>query len=162
MTVYYLHWLRMKYWYAIKTLWQLFLGPELDLQFYVIMHKFPYVRRKSVINKRATPFLIKHVCVMWTDVAIQLLYVSVIPWMLMDCWHINVKLQSIIMLSSASTIVSDLGQSLPLVLWCCWLGGRKGIRSVKNWVMGCWHVYVFGSRCRFAYGPADAGSPLLW
>ena len=22
--------------------------------------------------------------------------------------------------------------------------------------MGCWHGYVSGSRCRFAYGPADA------
>ena len=27
---------------------------------------------------------------------------------------------------------------LPSVLWCCWLGGRKGIRPVKNWVVGCW------------------------
>jgi len=26
---------------------------------------------------------------------------------------------------------------LPSVLWCCWLGGRKGIRPVKNWVVGC-------------------------
>jgi len=25
---------------------------------------------------------------------------------------------------------------LPSVLWCCWLGGRKGIRPVKN--MGGW------------------------
>jgi len=24
------------------------------------------------------------------------------------------------------------------VLWHCWLGGRKGIRPVKNWVVGCW------------------------
>jgi len=24
------------------------------------------------------------------------------------------------------------------------------------WVVGCWHAYVSGSRCRFAYGPADA------
>ena len=22
--------------------------------------------------------------------------------------------------------------------WRCWLGGRKGIRPVKNWVVGCW------------------------
>jgi len=36
------------------------------------------------------------------------------------------------------------------------LGGRKGIRPVKNWVVGCWHGYVSGSRCRFAYGPDDA------
>jgi len=27
---------------------------------------------------------------------------------------------------------------LPSVLWRCWLGGRKGIRPVKKWVMGCW------------------------
>ena len=24
-------------------------------------------------------------------------------------------------------------------VWRCWLGGRKGIRPVKNWVVGCWH-----------------------
>ena len=27
---------------------------------------------------------------------------------------------------------------LPSVLWRCWLGSRKGIRPVKNWVVGCW------------------------
>jgi len=47
---------------------------------------------------------------------------------------------------------------LPSMLWCCWLGGRKGIRPVKNWVMGYWHGYVSGSRCRFAYGSADAAA----
>jgi len=45
---------------------------------------------------------------------------------------------------------------LPSVLWCCWLGCRKGIWPVKNWVVGCWCGYVSGSRCRFAYGLADA------
>ena len=40
--------------------------------------------------------------------------------------------------------------------WRCWLGGRKGIRPVKNWVVGCWHGYLTGARCRLAYGPADA------
>ena len=39
--------------------------------------------------------------------------------------------------------------------WRCWLGGRKGIRPVKNWVVGCWCGYVSRSRSRFAYGPAD-------
>jgi len=43
----------------------------------------------------------------------------------------------------------------PSVLWRCWLGGRKGIRPVKNWVVGCWCGYLSGARCRFAYGPAD-------
>ena len=28
---------------------------------------------------------------------------------------------------------------VPSVLWRCWLGGRKGIRPVKNRVVGCWH-----------------------
>ena len=26
----------------------------------------------------------------------------------------------------------------PSVLWHCWLGDRKGIRPVKNWVLVCW------------------------
>ena len=42
------------------------------------------------------------------------------------------------------------------VLWCCWLGDRKGIRPVKNRVVGCWRGYLSGARCRLAYGPADA------
>jgi len=45
---------------------------------------------------------------------------------------------------------------LPQVLWRCWLGGRKGVQSVRNWVMGCWQGYVSRARCRLAYGPADA------
>jgi len=28
------------------------------------------------------------------------------------------------------------------VLWHCWLGGRKGIWPVKNWVVGCLHGYI--------------------
>jgi len=42
------------------------------------------------------------------------------------------------------------------VLWRCWLGGRKGIRPVENWVVGCWCGYLSAERCRLAYGPADA------
>ena len=45
---------------------------------------------------------------------------------------------------------------MPSVLWRCWLGGRKDIRPVKNWVMGCWNGYLSGARCRLTYGPADA------
>ena len=45
---------------------------------------------------------------------------------------------------------------LPSVLWRCWLGGRKGIRPVKNWVVRCWRGYPSEARCRLAYGPADA------
>ena len=42
------------------------------------------------------------------------------------------------------------------MLWHCWLGSRKGIRPVKNWVVGWWRGYLSGARCRLAYGPADA------
>ena len=44
----------------------------------------------------------------------------------------------------------------PSVLWRCWLGSRKGIQPVKNWVVGCWRGYLSGERCRRAYGPADS------
>ena len=37
---------------------------------------------------------------------------------------------------------------VPSVPWRCWLGGRKGIPSVKNWVVGCWRGYLSGARCR--------------
>jgi len=66
-----------------------------------------------------------------------------------------------IQLSAASVLIKVLSivyclwrcDIMPSVLWRCQLGGRKGIRPVKNWVMGCWHGYL--ARCRFAYGPAD-------
>jgi len=48
-----------------------------------------------------------------------------------------------------------IAHSIPSVLWRCWLGGRKGIRPVKNWVVGCWRGYLSGARCRLACGPAD-------
>ena len=41
------------------------------------------------------------------------------------------------------------------VLWRCWLGGRKDIRPVKNWVVGCWRGCL-GWGADFAYSPADA------
>ena len=46
--------------------------------------------------------------------------------------------------------------NIPSVLWRCWLCGRKGVRPVKNWVVGCWRGYLSGARCRLAYGPAHA------
>jgi len=52
---------------------------------------------------------------------------------------------------------SHINEHLPSVLWRCWLGGRKGIRPVRNRVMRCWCGYLPGARCRlFAYVPADA------
>ena len=46
-----------------------------------------------------------------------------------------------------------------------WHPGRTGCRmsslkatkpGCKKWVVGCWHGYLFGARCRLAYSPADA------
>jgi len=45
----------------------------------------------------------------------------------------------------------------PSLLWRCWLGSRKGIRPVKNWVVRYWHGYLSGARCKwFACGQVDA------
>ena len=47
-------------------------------------------------------------------------------------------------------------RKMPSVLWRCWLGGRKGIRPVKNRVVWYCHGYLSRARYRLAYGPADA------
>ena len=57
-------------------------------------------------------------------------------------------------LTPPSQSVTD--EFLNSVLWRYWLGGRKGIRPVKNWVVGCSCGYLSGARCRLAYGPVDA------
>ena len=31
------------------------------------------------------------------------------------------------------------GSIVHSALWHCWVGSRKGIRPVQNWVVGCWH-----------------------
>jgi len=36
------------------------------------------------------------------------------------------------------------------------VGQQEGHPACKNLVVGCWHGYMSGARCRFAYGPADA------
>jgi len=36
------------------------------------------------------------------------------------------------------------------VLWRCWLGGRKGIRPIKNWLVGCWRGYLCGADLHMA------------
>ena len=41
------------------------------------------------------------------------------------------------------------------MLWHCWVGLRKSIWTVKNWVMRCWHGYLSAARCMIAYRPAD-------
>jgi len=46
---------------------------------------------------------------------------------------------------------SQNSAAVPSVLWRCWLGGRKGIRPVKNWVVRCWCGYLSGARCRLTH-----------
>ena len=36
------------------------------------------------------------------------------------------------------------------------VGRQEGHPACKNWVVRCWHGYLYGARCRPAYGPADA------
>ena len=36
------------------------------------------------------------------------------------------------------------------------VGRQEGHPACKNRVVGCWHGYLSGARCRLAYGPADA------
>ena len=43
---------------------------------------------------------------------------------------------------------------IALTLLVGWQEGHPA--CVKNWVVGCWHSYLSGARCRLAYGPADA------
>ena len=38
----------------------------------------------------------------------------------------------------------------PSVLWRCWLGGRKSIRPVKNWVVGCCGCLGWGADLHIA------------
>ena len=54
------------------------------------------------------------------------------------------------------TFVMHLWSRFSSVLWHCWLGGRKGIRPVKTWAVGCWCDCLSGARCRLACVPADA------
>ena len=59
-------------------------------------------------------------------------------------------------LSHKKHIIDHFLAPVPSVLWRCWLDGKKGNRPVKNWVVGYWHGYLNGARCRLAYGPANA------
>jgi len=61
-------------------------------------------------------------------------------------WHVSFLLLAL----------TNLGLYVFSVLWHCWLGVRKSIQPVKNWVMGYLYGYLSGVWCKwFAYGPAD-------
>jgi len=77
-----------------------------------------------------------------------------LPRILIKRW----QCRSLVILSNPTEFQRNNRIQLPSVLWRCWLGGRKGIRPVKKWAVGCWHGYLSGARCRLAYVPADATS----
>ena len=41
-----------------------------------------------------------------------------------------------------------------LFIWRCWLGGKKGIRPVKNWVVGCWSGLSIWSKVQTCIWPS--------
>ena len=94
------------------------------------------------------------------DVAMELVKTSVwhfiVLFILVINWHICINQSPILLAENCVKHLLWLSVVWPSVLWRCWLGGRKGIRPVKNWAVGFWRGYLSGARCRLAYGPTDA------
>jgi len=63
---------------------------------------------------------------------------SMFHWLSDDIVRFKIKVGFFGEMYKNVTLISHK-MEFPSVLWHCWLGGRKGIRPVKNWVMGCWH-----------------------
>ena len=76
-------------------------------------------------------------------------------WLPQQFFRLDVisRVQPMALKTKKTFIVLLFHECLPSVFWCCWLGGRKGIRPVKNRVVGFWRGYLSGARCRLAYGP---------
>ena len=55
-----------------------------------------------------------------------------------------------------SIISVHVGWSVAFSALTLLVGRQEGHPACKNWVVGCWHGYLSGVRCRLAYGPADA------
>ena len=80
----------------------------------------------------------------------RLLDVATLPWeihftntnyvLLLQNFNDSLAFSRIKLLKSIVT-----APTVPSVLWRCWLGGRKRIRPVKNWVVGCWRGYLSGA-----------------
>ena len=62
--------------------------------------------------------------------------------------HMRLTASFSLLLLSVFVLWFSFLELFPSVLWCCWFGGRKVIRPVKNWVVGCWHGYLSWARCR--------------
>ena len=77
-----------------------------------------------------------------TTLVFKLLCCHYVLLLLNNVMYISLVLSDLVP-SELSVLRSDpsllwLQPIMPSVLWCCWLGSRKGIRPVKNWVVGCW------------------------
>ena len=81
--------------------------------------------------------------------------VKLMVFLYLDLYFFEIN-ESLMVSNKLCKVAACCSANVPSVLWRCWLGGRKGIRSVKNWVVGCWHGCLSGARCRVAYSPADA------
>jgi len=74
-------------------------------------------------------------CSMWTSNSVHYILQQV---------HIAYRVNILIVYNSAFSALTLLA------------GWQEGHPACKNWVVGCWHGYLSGVRCRLAYGPADA------
>jgi len=69
-------------------------------------------------------------------------------------------INSLIVWGLISTFLWEIhGKIIAFSVLTLLVGRQEG--PVKNWVVGCWHGYLSGARCRFAYGPADATATCL-
>ena len=95
------------------------------------------------------------VVTMWTIGSGSVLWTVVAWWKLHRAGSVFSRSMSVLYLTKAhqqckisatsmnkpGTLQSSI-MPAPSVLWCCCLGGRKGIQPVKNWVVGCWCGYL--------------------
>ena len=88
------------------------------------------------------------------DVLNTLIYTSLVYVVFVLMQH-SIRMMLLVtntnMRQASAGIFCDCLLQTPSVLWHCWLGGRKGIRPVKNLSGGV----LSGARCGLAYGPAD-------
>jgi len=144
----------------------------------VVLVKFLKIRRNVFLTALITIYLMRTVQVTTKSTAYFLRYESLKSWtselqfptcerLLVTEWELLLVLNRGMQRSTDSKmwkfnyhklplLLLCLFFTLPSVLWRCWLGGRKGIRPVKNWVVECWCCCLSGAMCRLAYGPADA------
>ena len=106
--------------------------------------------KKSVVNVKKSPWLLTR-----SSMYLQLLLTLLLCLLCCVCSSLS-PLLSFCFRQLIALFVCLKPVIITCFLWHCWLGSRKGIQPVKNWVVGCWRGYLSGVRCRLAYGPADA------